>query len=247
MGTELTYLHYVNCPSCHTLFKPRVIPRKLTDNIRCVVCDNIFILGQSTVYNQYNSRINAAKRKSQSKISIRKFIAKNIINTETFLRKHNSQTRAAVITWISIPLVFIIFGFTNLYNNKDQYAQSESYRPYITKFCSVFGCDLPDYSNLNYLTVEDNAIVSVPDQDRVIQLFAMISNRGQYDQKYPNLLVKFTDSNGKTVIQRRITPKQYIKNYNSDKMKLSKNSREYIAMQMRDPGVDAINYEIVLN
>lgn len=246
MGTELTHLHYVNCPCCHTMFKPRIIPRKLTDNIDCVICGNIFILGQSRL-NNYNQKFKRPVQKPKSKFKFPSFLSKKITSTEALLNKMQLRAKAMVITWIVIPMAVVIFAYTNIYNNKDYIAQNDNYRPYIAKFCSLFNCEIPDYTDIGSIIVEDNAIVSVPDNDKVIQLFAMINNKGKYDQKYPTLTVKFTDHSGRLIQQKTITPKQYIKNYNSGEMKLAKNSREYIAMQMRDPGNEAVNYEITLS
>lgn len=239
MGKELTRLHYVNCPSCKTMFKPRVIPRKLTDHIYCICCGITFQLEPLAPTNPKNS---AKTKKKYLAISATK---KN--STDQYLRTYKLKSKAILFTWLAMPIIIVALITNVIYQYKNELAQDDKWRPFITQFCNLLSCQLPTYSNLNYILVDDNAIISVPEKEKFIQLFAMLKNIGKYDQNYPNLLVKFTDINGKIIIQKSLTPKEYLTHdLKNNSRYLAKNSKQYITISMADPGDAAINYEITL-
>ncbi len=243
MGKELTHIHYVNCPSCLTLFKPRDIPRKLSDKIRCICCNDIFLLSQSTL----NKNISPKPKVRHGKRNLPTLISKTTNKTDKYLRRQKIKANIIFISWLATPFLLLTLSAGAIYKYKDFLAQDLQYRQYVQTFCSIMKCQLPRYSNLDYIVVEDNAIVSVPEKEDTIQLFAMLSNIGKYDQKFPTLQVKFTDINGRLIKEKIIKPEEYIKNYKKNKTLLNSNSKQYVAMQLQDPGLSAVNYEIFLN
>lgn len=243
MGKELTHIHYVNCPSCLTLFKPRNIPRKLSDKIRCICCNDIFLLSQSTL----NKNITQKTKIRHGERNLPSLISKTTNKTDKYLKRQKIKSKVMFICWVAMPIILLILSASAVHKYKDFLAQDPQYRQYVQTFCSIMKCQLPKYKNLDYIIVEDNAIVSVPEKEDTIQLFAMLSNIGKYDQKFPTLQIKFTDINGRLIKEKIIKPENYIKNYNHDKSILNSNSKQYIAMQFQDPGLSAVNYEISLN
>lgn len=240
MGTELTRLHYVSCPSCHTMFKPREIPTKLSDKVHCICCAKTFTIEQS------NNLANTKSQKSRkaNKLPTITKVQKN--TTDQYLKKYKLKSKALFLTWSLMPIALLAILANLVYQNKNDLAQDEYWRPFIAKFCNIMNCELPSYNNLAYVLVEDNAMVSAPEKDGTIQLFAMLKNIGKFDQTYPDLHIKFTDINGRIITEKNISPKEYLNQELTSNSKLAKNSKEYISMLIKDPGPDAINYEIAL-
>jgi hypothetical protein len=246
MGKELTRLHYVNCPNCQTMFKPKVIPRKLTDNIYCICCGITFQLepiADRPKNNTANLQEKPLKVKKKN-LPITTVSKKN--STDKYLKTYKLKSKIIFFSWLAMPVITLLLITNVIYQNKNELAQDENWRPFISQFCNILNCQLPTYNNLSYVIVDDNAMVSVPEKENSIQLFAMLKNIGKYDQHYPHLTIKFTDINGKIITEKLITPKDYLTHELKNKHYLAKNSKQYITMLLPDPGSSAVNYEIAL-
>lgn len=243
MGQQLTYLHYVSCPACSTMFKPKSIPKVANDTIRCICCNQTFFLSESEIYKRnVEQTIKARKRANKKNLPLPSY-SKNQ-TTEEYLKTYKLKSKALFLSLITMPFLILALITSSIYQYKNEIAQDTKWRPYIEQFCTLLNCKLPVYNNLKYIVVEDNTIIPDPGHDNSIKVFAMLNNIGKFDQKYPELKIKFKDINENLIDEKIISPKVYLKK-NPNNL-LAKNSKQYIDMLLRDPGPDAVNYEISL-
>ncbi len=81
-----------------------------------------------------------------------------------------------------------------------------------------------------------------PIEKGVLLISASMENEADFDQKYPILEVRLTDSQSKLVALRRFSPKEYLDNYN-DTMLLKKNVVTNLKLKIKDPGSRATRFQ----
>jgi hypothetical protein len=173
---------------------------------------------------------------------------KNKSIIDGYLKTFKLKSRMLFLLWILLPIFFLDLFISTVIKHKDELAQNDKWRESIQQFCKILNCQLPTYSNLTSIIIEDNALIASETQKNAIQLHAMLNNTANFDQKYPNLKINFTDINGNLIAKKIITPEQYLKNYATDHSQqvLQKNSKQYVSILIDDPGQSAVNYEIDL-
>lgn len=185
--------------------------------------------------------------KINKKISNQNNASNSISRTDKLLLAHNLKSKLVFLSSIFMPLFVVSLLSSSVYIYKDKLAQNDNWRPFIEQFCYLVNCNINTYSDLKYLVIEDNAMVTIPNSSNKIQVFAMISNIGKYDQRYPDLKIKFTDLNENLILEKIIPPEEYLTNNSKDRNKLiTKNSKQYVDVLIDDPGPAAVSYEIAL-
>ena len=81
-----------------------------------------------------------------------------------------------------------------------------------------------------------------PIEKGVLLISASMENDADFDQKYPILEVRLTDSQSKLVALRRFTPNEYLDNY-TDTMLLKKNLVTNLKLKIKDPGSKATRFQ----
>ena len=81
-----------------------------------------------------------------------------------------------------------------------------------------------------------------PIEKGVLLISASMENNADFDQKFPVLEVRLTDSQSKLVALRRFTPNEYLDNYN-ETMLLKKNLVTNLKLKIKDPGSKATRFQ----
>ena len=76
----------------------------------------------------------------------------------------------------------------------------------------------------------------------VLLISASIENIAEFDQAFPILEVRLTDSKSELVALRRFTPEEYLDNYSKSNL-LTKNRPTSIKLKIKDPGNKATRFE----
>jgi len=81
-----------------------------------------------------------------------------------------------------------------------------------------------------------------PIEKGVLLISASMENEADFDQKYPILEVRLTDSQSKLVALRRFMPNEYLENY-TESMLLKKNLATNLKLKIKDPGSKATRFQ----
>jgi len=81
-----------------------------------------------------------------------------------------------------------------------------------------------------------------PIEKNVLLISASIENTAEFNQPFPTLEVRLTNSKAELVALRRFTPDEYLDNYSSDKL-LVKNRSTSIKLKIQDPGNQATRFQ----
>lgn len=156
--------------------------------------------------------------------------------------KHQSSN-----TWITRALLaaFIIVLTTGLYGyrSRDALLQNPDVRPWLVKACTLIGCELDPLVNLEALKVLKRAVFSHPTIDNALVIDLAFVNQATFDQPYPVLEIRLTNSNGGLVVQNNVAPADYLDDWQTEDM-LTAGERLDLSLTVEDPGQTASSFEL---
>ncbi|MBI5450411.1 MAG: DUF3426 domain-containing protein [Gammaproteobacteria bacterium] len=170
-------------------------------------------------------------------------------NTEATAVEHApvlSSHRPAV--WLALCAALLITGLVAQYGyfNRDRLAQHDLWRPGLQLLCRLGGCTLPLLHKLDMIKIEERAIASHPQYAHSLLITVTLHNLGGYPQRYPDLMLSFSDLEGRIVAQRRFRPAEYLQQRLDPATGIPAGQAVLARLELADPGAAAINYEFSL-
>lgn len=127
--------------------------------------------------------------------------------------------------WLLITalLLFALLAAQALYNYRHLLMDSNRYQP-------------------DKIQMLNHNVFTHPIEKGVLLISASIENIADYDQPFPILEVRLTNSQSKLVALRRFKPDEYLDNYSKDKL-LKKNLITSLKLKIKDPGNQATRFQ----
>lgn len=151
------------------------------------------------------------------------------------------------IGWIAgIVFAVLLFGFQYIAYNFDRLARDDSYRGILSSACGLFGCSIPDRDDIGLIRSTNLMVRSHPKAASALVVDAIITNRASFRQRFPDLELQFTDLSGNLVAAREFTPEEYLSGEVTGMKLMPSNQPIHIALEIVDPGSDAVNYQMRL-
>jgi predicted Zn finger-like uncharacterized protein len=118
-------------------------------------------------------------------------------------------------------------------------------RPFYEKGCELAGCELKPLINVE--AIQSRKLVVRTDAENRSQLVvdAVIINRADFEQPFPAIALTFSNLNGDVVAQSLFTPEEYLAGEGRELDAMPTDTPVRIAINIRDPGRDAVNYNIL--
>ena len=126
----------------------------------------------------------------------------------------------------------------------DRLAAIPQLRPYYEQACELAGCELEPLVNVEAIESRKLVVRTNPDNRSQLIVDAVMVNRAGFEQPYPAIALTFSNLNGDVVAQSTFTPDEYLANGNQASPMLPKDTPVRIAITIRDPGRDAVNYNL---
>ena len=106
---------------------------------------------------------------------------------------------------------------------------------------SQFFSDSPKYEPEKIQMLNHN-VFAHPIDPGVLLISASIENIADFDQPFPILEVRLTNSKSELIALRRFTPDEYLDNYSENRL-LTKNRATSIKLKIKDPGNQATRFQ----
>ncbi|MEB8433776.1 zinc-ribbon and DUF3426 domain-containing protein [Cocleimonas sp. KMM 6892] len=120
-------------------------------------------------------------------------------------------------------LLFLLLITQVLYHYKDEILGVNRYEP-------------------DKIHMVNHNVFTHPIEKGVLLISASMENEADFDQKFPILEVRLTDSQSKLVALRRFKPNEYLENY-TESMLLKKNLVTNLKLKIKDPGSKATRFQ----
>ena len=142
----------------------------------------------------------------------------NIRHAKTTLIAKNKPWHLAIVALLAGLLVFQI-----AYNYRHLYLDTLKYEP-------------------EKIQMLNHSVFAHPIEKNVLLISASIENTADFDQGFPILEVKLTNSKAEIVALRRFSPDEYLDNYSANTL-LIKNRATSIKLKIEDPGNQATRFQ----
>ncbi|MDO3721011.1 DUF3426 domain-containing protein [Marinobacter sp. chi1] len=118
-------------------------------------------------------------------------------------------------------------------------------RPFYEKGCELAGCELEPLVNVGAIQSRKLVVKTNPENRTQLLVDAVIINRAKFEQPFPAIALTFSNLNGDVVAQSIFTPEEYLAGEGRSLEAMPTNTPVRIAISIRDPGKDAVNYNII--
>ena len=121
-------------------------------------------------------------------------------------RKHKGRQQ---LHWrVGLALGVALLLVQGLYFEGSRALQSPQFRPALEKICAVLHCRLPDYQNLDALSVLHNSFRELPNRHYAFTL--VLNNEAAFSMRYPVIALTLLSFEGQPFAYRRLQPDDYL-------------------------------------
>ncbi|BFM12943.1 DUF3426 domain-containing protein [Simiduia litorea] len=140
--------------------------------------------------------------------------------------------------------VLALYGFIwqIAHYNLDDWGRHASTRPYYQNICPLLGCTLPPLSEPGKVMASNLVVRSHPRMNDALLIDAVLLNKASFEQPFPPLVIQFSDLQGNLVASRRFVAREYLAGEMAGQTIMPSNQPVHIALEILDPGKDAVNY-----
>lgn len=151
--------------------------------------------------------------------------------------------RRVVWSFLAVALVAALVAQVT-YFQVDRLSSIPELRPYYEKGCEILGCTLPQLVAIDRIQSQKLVVRTDPKQRNTLIVDAVIINRAEFEQPFPGIGLTFSNLNGDVVAQSLFEPDEYLAGDAKDSKVMPTGTPVRISITIRDPGRDAVNYNI---
>jgi hypothetical protein len=124
----------------------------------------------------------------------------------------------------------------------DSWGRDPTLRPVYGFICDLAGCELPVLRELSALQTQKLLVRSHPELADALIVDAVIVNDAAFAQPFPVLELRFTTIDGNLVARRGFKPEEYLAGELAGATLMAPKTPVRLALEITDPGGDAVNY-----
>ncbi|WP_372972211.1 DUF3426 domain-containing protein [Marinobacter sp.] len=117
-------------------------------------------------------------------------------------------------------------------------------RPWYEKACEYAGCELAPLVAMDRIQSRKLVVRTDPDDRSALLVDAVIINQAEFEQPFPAIALTFSNLNGDVVAQSVFPPEDYLAGEGAGMESMPSGTPVRIAISIRDPGRDAVNYNL---
>ncbi|WP_323845645.1 DUF3426 domain-containing protein [Microbulbifer magnicolonia] len=146
--------------------------------------------------------------------------------------------------WLLAILLVAGIAVQLAYFRFDSLSKQQPWRDLYAKICPLLDCRLPPLEDLQAIHTANLMVRSHPQLAGALVVDAVLLNTAPYTQPFPSLLLSFSDLKNKPVASRRFAPADYLQGELAGRRQMPSGSPVHIAIEIVDPGSEAVNYEL---
>ncbi|MBS3803489.1 MAG: zinc-ribbon domain-containing protein [Oleiphilaceae bacterium] len=127
----------------------------------------------------------------------------------------------------------------------DRLSSIPELRIFYEKACELAGCELEPLVAIDQIESRKLVVKTDPNDRQSLIVDAVIVNKADFEQPFPAIGLTFSNLNGDVVAQSLFTPEEYLSNKALELSAMPPETPIQIRIRIRDPGRDAVNYNIL--
>ncbi|MGM0772684.1 DUF3426 domain-containing protein [Marinobacter sp.] len=154
-----------------------------------------------------------------------------------------SRLRKALWTLVVLALIGVLVAQVTWFQF-DRLSSIPELRPFYEQGCEIAGCELKPLIDVNAIQSRKLVVRTNPENRSQLVVDAVIINRAAFEQPFPAIALTFSNLNGDVVAQSVFTPDEYLAGEGREMEAMPTDTPVRIVINIRDPGRDAVNYNI---
>ena len=146
--------------------------------------------------------------------------------------------------FLAITMGLVMF-FQVAYFKFDYFSRVEPYRTAYLFLCPLFNCDVPALIDISEIETTNLIVRNHPHVGEALLVDAILINKAPFEQPFPDLILSFSKLDETPVASRRFTPKEYLGGELAGMKYIPERQPVHIALEIADPGPDAVNYTLL--
>ncbi len=166
---------------------------------------------------------------------------------EAELQRTGSPTGTGMRRWLLLAFVagLLVLPPTVFWWQFDTWSRDPGLRPYYQAACDMLGCRLPQLRSLADLRSRSMTVRSHPELDGQLRVDALIVNQAPFAQPFPVIELRFSAMDGTLLASNRFAPGDYLHGDLRRAREMASQAQVRIALEVPDPGPDAVNYQML--
>ena len=147
--------------------------------------------------------------------------------------------------WSTLAIIMSLLLFFQIaYFKFDYFSRVEPARTAYLFMCPVFGCDVPPLIDIAEIETTNLIVRNHPKIADALLVDAILINKAPFEQPFPDLILSFSKIDETPVASRRFTPKDYLGGELAGMKYIPERQPVHIALEIADPGAEAVNYTL---
>lgn len=151
--------------------------------------------------------------------------------------------RKALWTLVVLALIGVLVAQVTWFQF-DRLSSIPELRPFYEQGCEIAGCELKPLIDVDAIQSRKLVVRTDPENRSQLVVDAVIINRAAFEQPFPAIALTFSNLNGDVVAQSVFTPDEYLAGEGQKMEAMPTDTPVRIVINIRDPGRDAVNYNI---
>ena len=151
--------------------------------------------------------------------------------------------RTALWTLVVLVLIGVLVAQVTWFQF-DRLSAIPQLRPFYEKGCELAGCQLKPLVDVDAIQSRKLVVRTDPENRTQLIVDAVILNRAGFEQPFPAIALTFSNLNGDVVAQSVFSPDEYLAGEATGLGAMPVETPVRIAISIRDPGRDAVNYNL---
>ena len=154
------------------------------------------------------------------------------------------KNTAYIKSTIAVLIVCITALLTGAYQYTLTLSNQPALAPLIFAVCPRIGCQVPTRANIEKIRTTRVVVREHPTTANSILIDMELTNHATYEQRFPNILVTFTNFSGEVVHKTAFRPQQYLHGEISNQTSMTPLQPFYLSFEMDKPKQTTAGYEI---
>ena len=164
---------------------------------------------------------------------------------DSLLVEEKKRSPIKLILGVLAILIFsvVLLGQLAYFRSSQVVDKVPALQPMVEKFCNKVPCIYSGPRDVSQIKLVSRDIRLHPKVDNALLISATFINRAAFKQPYPDITITLSDLSGALVAQRRFKPAEYLGRLNNPFLLMPSGKPVQIALEVVDPGKDAVNFE----
>ena len=146
----------------------------------------------------------------------------------------------------AIPLMLLLLAQAAYLFRVELAAHQPTLKPALLRSCEMLNCSVPLPQKINLMSIESSELQSEPAHKNQIQLVALLRNRANHTQAFPDLELTLTDNQDSPLARRIFKPEDYVEKSQNFAAGLAADQELNILLRLDTTDLKPVGYRLGL-